>query len=157
MGKSGGSGGTQVVQPPRADIPNENLLQSSGLWRLHASSPYYSSPYRTMDFAQNYTVPSMQMPTMTNSASAQPWGLNSMAQPPNYNGQQGGISSPVNAFGNPSAPPGGYYKTTPNPWSQMAVPQNFQPGQPPMQGQPQQQPQQESVRPRPGAEQQGGS
>lgn len=76
MGKSGGSsGGTQVIQAPRPSIPNEELLQSSGLWRLHASSPYYSSPWRTMDFMQSYYAPSMQLPQFTNPAASQPWGL----------------------------------------------------------------------------------
>ena len=104
MGKgSSGGGDTQVVQVPREQIPNEALLQSAGLWRTHASSPYYSSPYRTVDFAQNYTSPMMQLPTFTNSAAYQPYGLNTMQQPMNYSGAQGALASQVNSMLQPSA------------------------------------------------------
>lgn len=81
MGKSrggGGGGSTTTVQPPRPNIPNEDLLMGSGLWRIHASSPYYSSPWRTMDFLQGYQAPSMQLPNFTgmNMFGQQPYGIN---------------------------------------------------------------------------------
>lgn len=89
MGKSGGGGGgggTQVVQPARPSIPNEEMLQSSGLWRLHASSPWYSSPWRTMDFAQNWFAPTVQMPTFTNPMMSQPWGTGGGMNPTGFTG-----------------------------------------------------------------------
>lgn len=89
MGKSGGGGGgggTQVVQPSRPSIPNEDLLQGSGLWRMHASAPWYSSPFRTMDFAQNWFAPSIQLPTFTNPGMAQPWGTNGGMNPAGFTG-----------------------------------------------------------------------
>lgn len=50
----------------------------SGLWRIHASSPFYSSPWRTMDFLQGYQSPSMQLPNFTgmNMFGQQPYGIN---------------------------------------------------------------------------------
>lgn len=103
MGKSGSSsGGTQVVQAPRPDIPNEQLLQSSGLWRLHASSPYYSSPWRTMDFAQGYYAPSMQLPTFTQPGAYQPWGMRNTSQPALITSGQ----YPSGAYGKGSTNPG---------------------------------------------------
>lgn len=113
MGKSGSSGGggsTQVVTPPRPSIPNEELIQSSALWRLHASSPYYSSPWRTMDFAQNYYAPSMQLPTFTQYGAPQPWGLVNNT-PSGFTGAAvpSGGASPQGAWnkGQPNANPKG--------------------------------------------------
>ena len=103
MGKGGGGGDPQVIQATRDPLPNENLLQDYSKWRLHASAPYMSSPYRVMDFAQNYTVPGMQLPTFTNSSAYSPYGLNSIPQPAGYSGNQGMIASQINSYMQPSA------------------------------------------------------
>lgn len=129
MGNKGGSssGGTQVVQPNRPDIPNENLLQSSGLWRLLASSPYYSSPWRTMDFAQNYHAPTVQLPTFTNPNRPQPWGINA-TNPAGFTGgfaPSGGTAPPAQSGG--KSLPGGGGKGVPNP--QPAAPPQQDPSQ----------------------------
>lgn len=64
MGKGGGEAPPpQVIQPDRPFIPGEQELMTAGLWRTLATTPWTSSPYRSMDFLFGLPSPGgMQVP-----------------------------------------------------------------------------------------------
>jgi hypothetical protein len=60
----GGGGGftTEITTPPQPQIPNSNLLNSAAQRRIEAASPWYTSPWRSIDFFQGMQVPQNQIP-----------------------------------------------------------------------------------------------
>lgn len=72
MGATGGGGQLTTVQPGRPGIPLEDPLATAGLFRTYSTFPYTTSPWRTMDYARNYNVPSMQTPAFNPQAMQPP-------------------------------------------------------------------------------------
>lgn len=70
----GGGGEPQITQIPGGTIPDLPLqapLASAGQWRLHAASPWYSSPWRSIDFLQGLPMAQNMIPQFQPNAMPQ--------------------------------------------------------------------------------------